>query len=430
MAKFFQSIFKGRPSYLCLVAFVAVAVGFVMFFLIPWDVPQAPISSSHTSQDEGLREFIYRMPKAALHVHLEGTFEPELAFRLANRNQIELGSKEFPYKTLDELKQAYNFENLGDFLDLYYAVAGVLLKEDDFYQLASAYVSKMKENNILVGEIFFDPQTHTSRGIPFSTVIRGIQRAFSEAEKDGLKVSILMSFLRDAPVGNRQEMESADPYSGVKKKVSAWETLGQFLKYNRDNKDQVKVLGVALDSYEKPFPPDLFTEVFRHAESQGLFAAAHAGEEGPPQYVWDVLKLLRVSRIDHGVRSAEDPALVKYLSQKQSQSEILRTYGEPHQIPITVCPLSNFKLKVFPDPKESNIISLMNMGLLVTVNSDDPAYFGGYASDNYLAIIEWLNPSIDELHQLARNGFQGTWMSQDEKKPYLDMVDRYFGKTK
>ncbi len=396
----------------------------------PAPEPEAAAAPSRPAQLDrpALDRLIQGIPKTALHLHIEGTFEPELAFAIARRNGVEPGSEAFPYRTLDELRAAYDFSDLGSFLDLYYALSGVLLEERDFYDLASAYCKRIAAQNVQVAEVFFDPQTHTSRGVPFTTVIKGLQRAFNEARQGGMRVTLLMSFLRDAPVGQPEDMAGATPDRGFAsmKEATAWATLAQGLAWNRTAPAADQLVGVALDSYEKPYPPQLFTEVYARARDEGLLTTAHAGEEGPPAYVWSALRELKVARIDHGVRSAEDEALVAHLKRKHGDEHITAAYGEPHQIPLTVCPRSNYKLKVYPDPTEANLLELLDQGLLVTINSDDPSYFGGYASENYLAVIQWLDPTYDQLRALARNGFEAAWMTPEQKQPYLQMVDRSF----
>lgn len=375
-----------------------------------------------------LARFVANMPKTVLHVHIEGSLEPELAFALAERNGLELGSKRFPYKSLDELRAAYQFADLGAFLDVYYAVAGALRTEADFFELAQAYGQRLVEQQVRVAEVFFDPQTHTSRGIPMSTVIGGLARGFADAREAGVRVRLIVCILRDAPVGRPADLEGADPERGFASmdEATAWATLGQALQHNETAAPAERIEGLGLDSYETPYPPELFTAVYRRARAAGLHATAHAGEEGPPAYVWTALRQLRVSRIDHGVRSTEDPALLEHLAAVHDDPEIVAAYGEPHRIPLTVCPRSNYMLKVFPDPTGSNLLQLLSHGVMACINSDDPAYFGGYANDNYLAVVEWLDPSLEQLHTLARNGIEAAWMSPADKRPLLDELAAYF----
>lgn len=377
---------------------------------------------------EPLAEFVRGMPKTVLHVHIEGTLEPELALALATRNGMEIGGKAFPYPSLDALRTAYNFADLGAFLDLYYALAGTLRTEQDFCDLAHAYGERLLDDNVRLAEIFFDPQTHTSRGIPFDTVIRGLSRGFADVRAAGIRVALVMCFLRDAPVGSEADMDDADPTKGFASmdQATGWATLAQLLAHQRDAPETERVVGVGLDSYEKPFPPELFTEIYQHAASKGLLTTAHAGEEGPPAFIWTALEELQVSRIDHGVRSTEDPALMKWLAEKHDSPAIVAAYGEPHQVPLTVCPRSNYALQVFPDPTKSNLLTLLDAGVLVGINSDDPAYFGGYATDNYMAVIEWLDPSLDQLQAIARGGIDSAWLSAEQKQPLHDELSRYF----
>jgi adenine deaminase len=326
-------------------------------------------------------ELIRALPKAELHVHIEGTFEPELMFQIAQRNQIDL-----PYKSVEEIKQAYNFHNLQSFLDIYYAGAKVLIKEQDFYDLAWAYFEKCAEDNVIHTEIFFDPQTHTDRGVAFETVIRGLKRACDDAQtKLNISSHLIMCFLRHLS------------------EEAAFETLEQALPY----KDLI--IGVGLDSSEVGHPPSKFERVFAKAKAEGFLLVAHAGEEGPAEYVWEALDLLNVNRIDHGVRSEEDPELMQRLIKEK--------------MPLTVCPLSNLKLCVVDDMAEHNIRRLLEKGVRVTVNSDDPSYFGGYMNDNFIAITEALNLTNEELKQLAINSFEASFISDEMKKTYIAQAD-------
>lgn len=386
---------------------------------------------------ERLAALVAGIPKTVLHVHIEGSLEPELAFALAERNGIEAGSKSFPYGSLDQLRAAYRFADLGAFLDVYYAVAGVLRTEDDFCALARAYGERLRDNGVRWAEVFFDPQTHTSRGIAFDTVVRGLQRGFAEARAAGIHVTLVLCFLRDAPVGEPADLTAADSTRGFSRmeEATAWATLGQLLRHRSSARidpgsapaaSEIPIVGVGLDSYEKPYPPERFTAVFERARAEGLLATAHAGEEGPPAYVWTCIRALKVSRIDHGVRSTEDPALMAFLAQEHDAPELWAAYGRPHRIPLTVCPRSNYMLKVFPDPTRSNLLTLLDAGVLACIHSDDPAYFGGYANDNWLAVIDWLDPSWTQLRQLARNGVLAAWGRDADKQPLLADVDAWF----
>jgi adenosine deaminase len=325
-------------------------------------------------------ELIRALPKAELHVHIEGTFEPELMFAIAQRNQIEI-----PYKSVEEVKQAYNFHNLQSFLDIYYAGANVLVHEQDFYDLAWAYFEKCHEDRVMHTEMFFDPQTHTDRGVAFETVINGLQRACDDAQiKYGISSHLIMCFLRHLS------------------EEAAFETLAQAMPF----KDQI--IGVGLDSSEVGHPPSKFERVFAKAREAGFLVVAHAGEEGPAEYVWEALDLLKVNRIDHGVRSEEDPALMQRLIAEK--------------MPLTVCPLSNLKLCVVDNMAEHNIRRLLQQGVHVTVNSDDPSYFGGYMNDNFIAITEALSLSNDELKKLAQNSFEASFISDAEKQKWITAI--------
>lgn len=325
-------------------------------------------------------ELINALPKAELHVHIEGTFEPELMFAIAQRNGVKI-----PYQSVEEVRQAYNFHNLQSFLDIYYAGANVLIHEQDFYDLAWAYFEKCAEDNVVHTEMFFDPQTHTDRGIAFKTVIDGLQRACDDAKtKLGISSHLIMCFLRHLS------------------EEAAFETLEQALPY----KDQI--IGVGLDSSEVGHPPAKFERVFAKAREAGFLVVAHAGEEGPAEYVWEALDLLKVNRIDHGVRSEEDPVLMQRLIAEK--------------MPLTVCPLSNLKLCVVDNMQQHNIRRLLQQGVHVTVNSDDPSYFGGYMNDNFIAIAEALELSHDELKQLAINSFEASFISDAEKAKWTEQI--------
>ena len=325
-------------------------------------------------------EFIQALPKAELHVHIEGTFEPELMFAIAQRNHIDI-----PYQTVEDVRQAYNFHNLQSFLDIYYAGARVLVHEQDFYDLAWAYFEKCAEDYVVHTEMFFDPQTHTERGVAFATVINGLQRACDDAQtKLGISSHLIMCFLRHLS------------------EEAAFETLAQALPY----KDQI--IAVGLDSSEVGHPPAKFERVFAQAREAGFLIVAHAGEEGPAEYVWEALDLLKVNRVDHGVRSEEDPILMQRLIAEK--------------MPLTVCPLSNLKLCVVNDMAEHNIRRLLQQGVHVTVNSDDPSYFGGYMNANFVAITEALNLSIAELKKLAQNSFEASFISDAEKQNWIEKI--------
>ncbi|WP_295467650.1 adenosine deaminase [uncultured Pseudomonas sp.] len=306
-------------------------------------------------------DWLNALPKAELHLHLEGTLEPELLFKLAERHGVTL-----PWQDVEALRAAYNFGNLQEFLDLYYAGADVLRTEQDFYDLTWAYLQKCKEQNVIHTEPFFDPQTHTDRGIPFEVVVRGITQALADGEKQlGVTSGLILSFLRHL---------SED---------AAQATLDQALPF-RDH-----FIAVGLDSSEQGHPPSKFKRVFARARAEGFPAVAHAGEEGPPEYIWEALDQLGVVRIDHGVRAFEDERLMARLIDQQ--------------IPLTVCPLSNTKLCVFDDMSQHTILKMLDRGLKVTVNSDDPAYFGGYVTENFIALHEGLGMTQEQARRLAQN---------------------------
>jgi len=320
------------------------------------------------------------LPKAELHLHIEGTLEPELMFDLAQRNRVSLA-----HPDVEAVRRAYVFEDLQSFLDIYYAGCQVLLAERDFYDLTAAYLKRAVEQGVRHTEIFFDPQTHTDRGVAFSTVVHGITAALGDAERDlGVTSRLILCFLRHL---------SAE---------SAMATLEMALAH-RD-----AIVAVGLDSAEVGHPPEKFRDVFDRARAEGFLTVAHAGEEGPPEYIWQALDILHVARIDHGVRCAEDEQLVQRLVAEQ--------------IPLTVCPLSNVKLRVFPALADHNLADLLRRGLRVTINSDDPAYFGGYVADNYVATAGALELTRDEVVQLARNSFLASFLDERERQPHLDAI--------
>lgn len=333
-----------------------------------------------------MKDFINELPKAELHVHIEGTFEPELMFKIAKRNGIKI-----KYNSVEELKKVYNFSNLQEFLDIYYAGAGVLINEQDFYDLTWAYLLKAHEQNIVHTEIFFDPQTHTHRGIEFNTVIDGIKKALDAGkEKLGITSEIIVCFLR--------HLDETD----------AIKTLHQILPF----KDII--IGVGLDSSEAGNPPAKFQKVFKMARQEGFLTVAHAGEEGPAEYIWDALRLLKVSRIDHGVRSIEDGKLLNELAATK--------------IPLTVCPLSNLKLRVVKTMKDLPLKTLLQKGILATINSDDPAYFGGYINENFFAVSDALNLTKMEIIALTKNSFRASFLDKKTKSDWIKKVDTYYEK--
>jgi len=331
-----------------------------------------------------MEAFIKGIPKAELHLHIEGSFEPELMFQIAQRNNLKIN-----YTSVAELKKAYRFSNLQEFLDIYYAGAAVLIEEKDFYDLTWAYLTKVHTENLVHTEIFFDPQTHTDRGIPFEIVIKGIRRALEDGkEKLGISYKLILSFLRHLD------------------EASAFKTLEEAMPY----KDWIA--GVGLDSSELGNPPSKFERVFEKAREEGFLVVAHAGEEGPAEYIWEALDVLKVNRIDHGNRCLEDVGLVTRLA--------------ADQIPLTLCPLSNLELKVVQDLKDHPVVKMMDRNLLVTINSDDPAYFGGYMNANYLGIANALQLSKKQITELVKNSFKASWLSAEEKEKHISRVDQYY----
>jgi adenine deaminase len=325
---------------------------------------------------------IQTLPKCELHIHIEGTLEPELMFALAQRNGIRL-----PYPSVEALRHAYRFQNLQDFLDIYYQGMSVLITQQDFYDLAWAYLERAHADNVRHVEMFFDPQGHTARGIPFSTVIEGLHRAIVDARQMlGVSASLIMCFLR--------HLDEAD----------AEKTLDAALAY----KD--RIVGVGLDSSEAGHPPSKFKHVFDRARDAGLFLTAHAGEEGPPSYVWEALDVLGVARIDHGNRAMEDQTLIGRLAREK--------------VPLTVCPLSNLRLRVVDNLSNHPLRCMLEKGLMATVNSDDPAYFGGYVNQNYCAVSDALALERDEIATIVRNGIHASLMTMSDKTKALDEIDR------
>lgn len=330
-----------------------------------------------------LIQFIRDLPKAELHVHIEGTLEPELLWEMAGRNRLTLR-----FHTVEELRKAYSFHNLQSFLDIYYDGTRVLLSEQDFFDLTWAYLERAAQQNVRHVEIFFDPQAHTDRGVPFETVIRGIHRALEEAiPRLRISSKLIMCFLRHLTA------------------EAAMQTLEASLRFKN------WIVAVGLDSSELNHPPNKFVEVFQRARAEGYLTVAHAGEEGPPDYIRQALDLLNVSRIDHGVRCLEDPSLVQRLARER--------------IPLTVCPLSNVKLRVFKSLEDHNLKKLLDLGLCVTVNSDDPAYFGGYITENLLASQKALGLTRHDLYTLARNAFEASFLRADEKQRLIAELDRF-----
>ena len=324
------------------------------------------------------------MPKAELHIHIEGSLEPELIFALAERNQVPLA-----YPSVEALRSAYAFKDLQSFLDIYYAGASVLLHEQDFYDMAKAYLYRAVQDQVVHAEIFFDPQTHTARGVPIEVVINGLHRACEDARIEWeISSSLILCFLR-----HLSEEE-------------AFQTLEQALPL------QDKFIGVGLDSSEVGHPPEKFARVFARCRELGFHVVAHAGEEGPPAYIWSALDVLQAERIDHGVQALRDPALVQRLAQER--------------IPLTVCPLSNQKLCVFPDLKDHNLKALLDAGLMATVNSDDPAYFGGYLNDNFTQVFVATGMTARHAYQLAFNSFEASFAPDSDKRDWEYRLKQFF----
>ena len=331
-----------------------------------------------------LKNIIQGIPKAELHLHIEGSFEPELMFEIAKRNNITLA-----YESVESLKNAYKFNNLQEFLDIYYTGAQVLLYEQDFFDLTWAYLTKVNSENVVHVEVFFDPQTHTNRGVPFDVVIRGIYRALEKAKSEfNMTYKLIMSYL-----GHLSEEE-------------AFKTLESSIPYM----DWID--GVGLDSSELGNPPSKFINVFKASAERGLKLAAHAGEEGPVEYIWEAINLLNVDRIDHGNRCLDDEILVQVLIEKN--------------MGLTLCPLSNVELKVIQKMEDHPVLKMLEKGLLATIHSDDPAYFGGYMNANYLETAKALNLTEAHLMQLAINAFEASWLSVDEKQKHIFKVKQYF----
>ncbi len=334
---------------------------------------------------ERLPALLRAMPKAELHIHIEGSLEPELIFELAQRNKVSI-----PFASVDALRAAYAFTDLQSFLDIYYAGASVLIQEEDFFDMTMAYFRRAAADQVVHAELFFDPQTHTERGVSFETVINGLTRACRTAQRElGVSALLIMCFLRHLS------------------EEAAFATLEESLPYRQH------FVGVGLDSGERGNPPEKFARVFERCRALGLHVVAHAGEEGPPDYIWDALDVLKVERIDHGVRCLEDPRLVLRLAAAR--------------MPLTVCPLSNVKLRVFDTMAEHNIATLLEAGLCVTVNSDDPAYFGGYMNQNFIETFEAL-PQLNARHayQLALNSFEASFASADEKQAWRSRLESAF----
>lgn len=342
------------------------------------------VTNQNNMSESNSGRLIEVLPKTELHLHIEGTLEPEMLFALAERNNVRL-----PFANIDALRRAYNFHNLQSFLDLYYQGTAVLQNESDFYDLMMAYLRRAAADKVVRSEIFFDPQSHTSRGVPFATVIHGLTRAIEEARETlGIDAALILCFLRHLDEKDAfQTLREAEPYLD-------------------------RIIGIGLDSSEKGHPPRKFRSVFSSAGEWGLHRVAHAGEEGPPEYIWEALDLLKVERIDHGVRCVEDDRLMQRLKDEK--------------IPLTVCPLSNVRLRVYAEMEEHPVRQLMERGLVPMINSDDPAYFGGYLNANYQAVEEALGLSSDQMLQLVQNSLSAAFWPAGSKnlQRYQDDINR------
>ncbi len=330
---------------------------------------------------DDITEFIKKTPKTELHLHIEGSLEPELMFKLSKKNKVKI-----PFQNVEDIRSAYNFSNLDSFLKIYYEGSNVLITEEDFFDLTWEYILRCQKDNIVHTEIFFDPQSHLPRGVSFKTIIDGIDKALNKA-KDELNISskIIMCFLRHLDE----------------------ESCFDILKQACDHKD--KIIGVGLDSSEKGNPPSKFKRLFEQAINEGFLTVAHAGEEGPPEYIWDSLDILKVKRIDHGVQCLNDEKLVNRLKSEQ--------------IPLTVCPLSNVKLCVFDKLENHNLKSMLDKGLRAMVNSDDPAYFGGYLNKNLIETSKALNLNLQDVKILIENSFKSSFLDEEEKKNWLKKIN-------
>lgn len=339
--------------------------------------------SASLAIDPKLADFLCGLPKAELHIHIEGSLEPELIFALAQRNGVQL-----PYADVEALRAAYAFTNLQSFLDIYYAGASVLITEQDFFDMAWAYFLRAKADNVIHAELFFDPQTHTERGVTFETVINGLRRAADQAHSElGIRAELILCFLRHLSEDDAiKTLDQARPHIG-------------------------KFIGVGLDSSEVGHPPEKFARVFEQARHLGLRLVAHAGEEGPPEYIWNALDVLKVERVDHGVQSLRDPKLVERLVRDR--------------VPLTVCPLSNLKLCVFKSLDQHNLKAMLEQGLVATINSDDPAYFGGYMNQNFLETFAALGMTAQQARTLAANSFEASFALPADKHAYQQRLAAY-----
>jgi adenosine deaminase len=402
-----------------------------------------------------LAAFVNAMPKTALHMHIEGALEAHLAWQFASEQHFGPKPKKpliipkpdggsYEVRSLAELEEVYNFNDLESFLNVYNKLATLLKTKKDFQRLGESYAEKCLAENIKHAEIFFDPQTHISRGIPFQTVVDGLQTGLQKGREKGLSIVMIASILRDHPVGSPDDEGDITSSDYNPKNSTAWAAAHCITAYNKltmlpggapDRRaSQWRLVGVGLDNNEVGFPPDLFVDVYAYLRDNGLYAVAHAGEEGPPAFIRQAITDLKVVRVDHGVRAIEDPNLLSLMGKPNSSDHILKFYHQPHPIPVTVCPLSNYKLKVFHDPTLTNIVDLLDLGIMATVNSDDPAYFGGYVTANYIFLLQYLNPKVakaepinlSHIFKLAKNGFEASILPLERKNQFLAELQYYF----
>lgn len=385
--------------------------------------------------------------KTELHCHLESCTNPYLAFTIAQRNGIVPGSAEWPWNTPEELIAALKFGDLESFLQIYYAVSDALRTPQDFVDQASYAAQMLLANNVRHGELFFDPQTFTARGIPFQTVVDGLNTGLDTGRAKGLSVRLIVSILRDSPVGSPSDAGDPTQSFADMAHATAWASIKQAVAYNSNPwlPPSWRIVGVGLDSAEIPFAPRLFKDVYAFARQNGLLATAHAGEEGPASYIWEALDMLKCSRIDHGVHAQDDPSLVSFLATPCASPQVINAYGEPHKIPITCCPMSNYRLQVFPNPSKINIGNLHASGVMVTINSDDPMYTSdlqetpsdttNWVNASYRILVDFVTTPLNgmaqaltlgDFKQIIINGFEASWIPRMEKNAFISNVNAYF----
>ncbi len=400
-------------------------------------------------------EFIVNMPKTSLHIHIESALEPQMAFALAQKYKMlplkvpKVGGGFHVVHTLAELEDVYNFDDLESFLNVYNTLGTLLRSQEDFKNLALHYVSRAKQENIRHAEVFFDPQTHMAVGLSFEEVADGLNEGLAEGRKQGIDLRLMISFLRDHPVGS--PMDSGNMKEKFLK-PTAWNVIKQTVQYNTaasqpggspgEKVPDYFIHGMGLDNNEVGFPPTLFADVYKFGREHNMYGVAHAGEEGPPDYIWESIDSIKVIRVDHAVRAVEDPELVSFMVTPSTRPQIVKWFNEPSPLPCTVCPMSNWKLKVFADPTRTDIVDMLDMGMRATVNPDDPAYFGSsthgyapaYVTENYLFLLKVLDKSVAKerpitfahIYQLCRNGFLASVLHPSQKLAYLKEVDDYF----